>query len=42
LPSIVDSEGVDAILTPPLSEDEADVLRRSADTVRGVERSLGI
>jgi L-lactate dehydrogenase len=42
LPSIVDSKGVDVILTPPLSEDEADALRRSADTVRGVERSLGI
>jgi hypothetical protein len=38
----VDAKGVDLILTPPLSEDEADALRRSADTVRGVERSLGI
>ncbi|MBV9416765.1 MAG: L-lactate dehydrogenase [Solirubrobacterales bacterium] len=42
LPSIVDGKGVDVILTPPLSEDEADALRGSADTVRGVERSLGI
>jgi L-lactate dehydrogenase len=42
LPSIVDGKGVDVILTPPLSENEADALRRSADTVRGVERSLGI
>ena len=42
LPSIVDDKGVDAILTPPLSEDEADAMRRSAETVRGVERSLGI
>jgi L-lactate dehydrogenase len=42
LPSIVDSDGVDEILTPPLSEHEADALRRSADTVRGVQRSLGI
>lgn len=42
LPSIVDGKGVDVILTPPLSEHEADALRRSAETVRGVERSLGI
>jgi L-lactate dehydrogenase len=42
LPSIVDARGVDAVLTPPLSGDEADALRRSADTVRSVERSLGI
>ena len=42
LPSIVDAKGVDAVLTPPLSEDETDALRRSADTVRRVERSLGI
>src|SRR4051812_8667883 len=42
LPSIVDGKGVDVVLTPPLSEDEVDALRRSADTVRGVERSLGI
>jgi L-lactate dehydrogenase len=42
LPSIVDGMGVDVVLTPPLSEHEVDALRRSADTVRGVERSLGI
>jgi len=42
LPSIVDSKGVDVVLTPPLSEEEADALRRSAETVRGAERSLGI
>jgi L-lactate dehydrogenase len=42
LPSIVDDKGVDVILTPPLSEHEADALRRSAKTVRGVERSLGL
>lgn len=42
LPSIVDGKGVDVVLTPPLSEDEADALRRSGDTVRSVERSLGI
>ena len=42
LPSIVDGKGVDLILTPPLSGHEADALRRSAETVRDVERSLGI
>jgi L-lactate dehydrogenase len=42
LPSIVDAKGVDAVLMPPLTEDEVDALRRSAETVRGVERSLGI
>jgi hypothetical protein len=39
---IIRGKGVDVILTPPLSEDEADSLRRAADTVRGAERSLGI
>lgn len=42
LPSIVDAKGVDVVLTPPLTGDEVDALRRSADTVRDVERSLGI
>jgi L-lactate dehydrogenase len=42
LPSIVDALGVDAVLTPPLSEAEVAALRRSAEAVRGVERSLGI
>jgi L-lactate dehydrogenase len=42
LPSIVDAKGVDVILTPPYSEGEADALRHSGDTVRRVERSLGI
>jgi L-lactate dehydrogenase len=42
LPSIVDAKGVDAVLAPPLAEDEADALRRSAETVRDVERSLGL
>ena len=42
LPSIVDAKGVDAVLTPPLTEAEVDALRRSAHTVRGVERALGI
>jgi hypothetical protein len=30
------------VLTPSLTEAEVDALRRSAETVRGVERSLGI
>src|SRR6476646_10581981 len=42
LPSIVDAQGVDAVLTPPLDDAEADALRRSAETVRDVERSLGL
>lgn len=42
LPSIVNRTGVDAVLTPPLSPEEADGLRRSADTVRAVARSLGL
>ena len=42
LPSIVDALGVDAVLTPPLTDAEVAALRRSAETVRGVERSLGI
>jgi L-lactate dehydrogenase len=42
LPSIVDGLGVDAVLSPPLTDDELDALLRSADTVRGVERSLGL
>jgi L-lactate dehydrogenase len=42
LPSIVDAKGVDAVLTPPLTDAEVAALRRSAETVRGVERSLGI
>ena len=42
LPSIVDAKGVDAILVPPLTDDEAHALRRSAEAVRGVQRSLGL
>jgi L-lactate dehydrogenase len=42
LPSIIDANGVDAVLTPPLTDAEVGALRRSADTVRAVERSLGI
>lgn len=42
LPSIVDGRGVDAVLTPPLSEAEIEALRHSAETLRGVARSLGL
>ena len=42
LPSVVDGQGVDAVLSPPLTGEEVDALRRSADAVRGVERSLGL
>ena len=42
LPSIVDAKGIDVVLTPPLTDAEVAALRRSAETVRGVERSLGI
>ncbi len=42
LPSIVDGRGVETVLTPPLSDAEVRALRRSADTVRGVVRSLGL
>ena len=42
LPSVVSGRGVDTVLIPPLAPDEIDGLRRSADTVRGVARSLGL
>jgi L-lactate dehydrogenase len=42
LPSVVDRLGVDVVLPGPLSEEEAAGLRRSADTVRGVIRRLGL
>jgi L-lactate dehydrogenase len=42
LPSIVDANGVDVVLTPPLTDAEVGALRRSAETVRAMERSLGI
>jgi L-lactate dehydrogenase len=42
LPSVVDRHGVDTVLPGPLSEDEAEGLRRSADTVRGVIKRLGL
>ena len=42
LPSIVNRRGVETVLTPPLTPEETDGLHRSADTVRGVARSLGL
>src|SRR4051794_29051352 len=42
LPSVVNGRGVDAVLTPPLAGDELAGLRASAETVRGVARSLGL
>ena len=42
LPSVVDRLGVELVLPSPLSEEEADGLRRSADTVKGVIKSLGL
>jgi L-lactate dehydrogenase len=42
IPSVVDREGVDAVLPPPLSEEETAGLGRSASTVRGVIRQLGL
>ena len=42
LPTVVGNHGVRSVLTPPLSDDELDALRRSADTVKRVARSLGL
>jgi L-lactate dehydrogenase len=42
LPSVVDRLGVDTVLPGPLSAEEAEGLRRSADTVRAVIKSLGL
>jgi L-lactate dehydrogenase len=42
LPSVVDRLGVDTVLPGPLSAEEAEGLRRSADTVHGVIKSLGL
>jgi L-lactate dehydrogenase len=42
LPSVVDRLGVELVLPSPLSEGEVTGLRRSADMVRGVIRSLGL
>jgi len=42
VPSVVDRGGVETVLPVPLSGEEAQGMRRSADTVRGVIRSLGL
>lgn len=42
LPTVVGSDGVRTVLTPPLSDDELVALRRSADTVKEVAHSLGL
>ncbi len=42
LPSVVDRQGVELVLPSPLSDDEVVGLRRSADTVKGVIKSLGL
>jgi L-lactate dehydrogenase len=42
LPSVVDRLGVELVLPSPLSEGEITGLRRSADMVKGVIRSLGL
>jgi len=42
LPSVGDRLGVDTVLPGPLSQEEAEGLRRSAETVRGVIASLGL
>jgi L-lactate dehydrogenase len=42
LPSVVDRLGVEMVLPSPLSEDETVGLRKSADTVKGVIKSLGL
>jgi L-lactate dehydrogenase len=42
LPSSGDGQGGGAGRTPPLTAEEVDAVRRSAEAVRGVERSLGL
>jgi L-lactate dehydrogenase len=42
LPSVVDRLGVELVLPSPLSEEETEGLRHSADTVKGVIKSLGL
>jgi L-lactate dehydrogenase len=42
LPSVVDRLGVEMVLPSPLSEEETEGLRHSADTVKGVIKSLGL
>ena len=41
-PQRVDRLGLELVLPSPLSEEEAEGLRQSADTVKGVIRSLGL
>jgi L-lactate dehydrogenase len=42
IPSVVGRGGVEVVLPVPLSPEEADGLRRSAETVRGVIATLGL
>ncbi|MDF2741478.1 MAG: L-lactate dehydrogenase [Actinomycetia bacterium] len=42
LPSVVDRLGVELVLPGPLSEEETVGLRKSADTVKGVIKGLGL
>jgi L-lactate dehydrogenase len=42
LPTVVARQGIDTVLAAPIAEDELVALRASADTVRGVIRSLGL
>jgi L-lactate dehydrogenase len=42
VPSLVNRRGVDAVLDIPLSPEEAEGLKRSADAVRAVAKSLGL
>jgi L-lactate dehydrogenase len=41
VPSIVNRTGVEAVLEVPLSEQEREGLRKSADTIRHAIRTLG-
>ena len=42
LPTVLDRTGIRTVLTPPVTDEEAAALRRSADAVRNVARSLGL
>jgi len=42
VPAVVDRTGVQGVLPVPMSDGEIEGLRRSADTIRGVIRKLGI
>jgi L-lactate dehydrogenase len=42
LPTIVDRTGIRAVLTQPITDDEVTALRRSAEAIRAVARSLGL